>query len=49
MRVFGGINVWRVAKLKVVGKLKSGKWIDFVHKDTNYKLKFEFVESQMIH
>ena len=38
-KIFGTINVWRIAKLKVAGKKKFGEWMDFVHKDTNHKLK----------
>ena len=38
--VFGGINVWRIVELKVIGKIKFGEWIDFGHKDTIYQLKF---------
>ena len=36
--IFGGVNVWRIAKLKVIGKIIFGKWIDFGYKDTIYKL-----------
>ena len=35
-----GVNVWQIAKLKVIGEIKFGKWIDFAHKNTIYKLKF---------
>ena len=38
--MFGRVNVWRIAKLKVVYEKKFGEWIDFGHKDTIYKLKF---------
>ena len=34
------VNVWQIAELKVVGEKKFGKWIDFSHKDTIYKLNF---------
>ena len=27
--MFGAVNVWRIAQLKVIGKIKFGKWIDF--------------------
>ena len=27
--MFGGVNVWRIAKLKVIGEIKFGEWIDF--------------------
>ena len=30
--IFGGVNVWRIAELKVIGKIKFGEWIDFGHK-----------------
>ena len=36
--IFGGVNVLRIAELKVIGKIKFGKWIDFGHKDTIYLL-----------
>ena len=39
--MFGGVNVWRIAGLKVIGEIKFGEWIDFGHKDTIYQLKFE--------
>jgi len=38
--MFSGVNVWRIAKLKVIGKIKFGEWVDFGHKDTIYELKF---------
>ena len=38
--MFGGVNVWRIAELKVIGEIKFGEWIDFGHKDTIYQLKF---------
>ena len=34
-------NVWRIAKIKIIGEIMFSKWIDFGHKDTIYKLKFE--------
>ena len=34
--LFGGVNAWRIAELKVIGEIKFGKWIDFGHKDTIY-------------
>ena len=43
-----GVNVWRIAKLKVIGEIKFGEWIDFGHKDTIYQLKLKFGESRMI-
>ena len=30
--MFGGVNVWRITELKVVGEIKFGEWIDFGHK-----------------
>ena len=36
----GRVNVWPIAKLKVIGKIKFGEWIYFGHKDTIHKLKF---------
>ena len=30
--MFGGVNVWRIAELKAIGKIKFGEWIDFGHK-----------------
>jgi len=30
--MFGGVNVWRIAELKVIGEIKFGEWIDFGHK-----------------
>ena len=37
--IFGGVNVWRIAELKVIGEIKFGEWIDFGHKDTNMHTK----------
>ena len=42
--MFGGINVWQIVELKVIGKIKFGKWIDFGHKDTIYQLKFGWLK-----
>ena len=36
--VFGGVNVWQIAELKVIGEIMFSEWIDFGHKDTIYKL-----------
>ena len=38
-RIFGGVNVWRIAKLKVIGE-----WIDFGYQDTIYQLKFGWLK-----
>ena len=38
------VNVWRIAKLKVIDEIKFGKWIDFGHKDTIYTLKFGWLK-----
>ena len=29
--MFGGVNVWRITELKVIGEIKFGEWIDFGH------------------
>ena len=42
--MFGEVNVWRIAELKIIGKIKFGEWIDFGHKDTIYKLKFSLLK-----
>ena len=42
--MFGGINVWRIVELKVIGEIKFGKWIDFGHKDIIYQLKFGWLK-----
>ena len=42
--MFGGINVWRIVELKVIGEIKFGEWIDFGHKDTIYQLKFGWLK-----
>ena len=47
--MFGGVNVWQITELKVIGEIKFGEWIDFGHKDIIYQLKFgwlKFGESQ---
>ena len=46
--MFGGINVWRIAELKVICEIRFSEWIDFGHKDTIYRLKFglKFGKSQ---
>ena len=46
MGTFGGVNVWRIAELKVFGERMFSEWIEFGHKDTIYKLKLEFGKSQ---
>ena len=33
--MFGGVNVWRIAELKEILKIKFGELIDFIHKDGN--------------
>ena len=30
--MFGGVDVWRITNLKVIGEIKFGEWIDFGHK-----------------
>ena len=42
--MFGGVNVWGIAKFKVIGEIKFGEWIDFGHKDTIYQLKFDWLK-----
>ena len=42
--MFGGVNVWRIAKLKDIGKIKFGELIDFSHKDAVYKLNFGWLK-----
>ena len=37
--MFGRVNVWQTAELKVNGK-NFGEWMNFGHLDTIYKLKF---------
>ena len=29
--MFGGVNVWQIAELNVIGEIKFGEWIDFGH------------------
>ena len=38
--MFGGVNVWEITELKVIGEIMFSEWVDFGHKDTIYKLKF---------
>ena len=42
--MFGGVNVWQIAELKVIGEIMFSEWIDFGHKDTTYKLKFGWLK-----
>jgi len=42
--MFGGVNVWRIAKLKDIGEIKFGELIDFSHKDAIYKLNFGWLK-----
>ena len=42
--MFGGVDVWQIAELKVIGEIKLGKWIDFDHKDTICQLKFGWLK-----
>ena len=42
--LLGRINVWRIAKLKVVGEKMVGKWIDIDHKNTNHTPKFDLLK-----
>ena len=42
--MFGRVNVWRIAKLKITGEVKFGEWIDFGYKDTIYGLKFGWLK-----
>ena len=46
--MFGRVNVWGIAEL-IVDQIKFGEWINFGHKDTIYKLKFEVGEAWTIH
>ena len=39
MGIFGGVNAWRIAKLKVIGR-----WTDFGHKDIISQLKFGWLK-----
>ena len=34
--MLGGVNVWRIAEFKEIGKIKFGELIDFIHKDAIY-------------
>ena len=40
--MFGGVNVWQIVEFKVIGEIIISEWIDFGHKDTIYKLKFDW-------
>ena len=42
--MLGGVNVWRIAELKVIGEIKFGEWIDFGHKDTIYQQIFGWLK-----
>ena len=42
--MLGRVNVWRIAKLKIIGEIKFGEWIDFGHKGTISKLKFGWLK-----
>ena len=42
--MFGGVNVWQIAELKEIGKIKFGELIDFSHKDAIYKLNFGWLK-----
>ena len=42
--MFGMVNVWRITKLKEIGKIKFGELIDFIHKDAVYKLNFSWLK-----
>ena len=42
--MFGGVNVWRIAKVKDIGKIKFGELIDFIHKDAIYMLNFGWLK-----
>ena len=42
--MFGGVNVWRIAELKEIGKIKFGELIEFSHKDAIYKLNFGWLK-----
>jgi len=42
--MFGGVNVWRIAELKEIGKIKFGELIEFSRKDTIYKLNFGWLK-----
>ena len=42
--MFDGVNVWQIVKLKGIGEIKFGEWINFGHKNTIYKLKFAWLK-----
>ena len=42
--MFGGVNVWRIAKAKEIGEIKFGELIDFIHRDAIYKLNFGWLK-----
>ena len=50
--MFGGVNVWRIAKAKEIGEIKFGELIDFIHRDAIFMLNFgwlKFGESWTAH
>ena len=42
--MFGGVNVWQIAELKEIGKIKFGELIDFSHEDAICKLNFGWLK-----
>ena len=42
--MFGGVNIWRIAEVKVIGEIKFGELIDFIHKDVIYVLNFSWLK-----
>ena len=42
--MFGGVNVWRIAEVKEIDKIKFGELIDFIHKDAIYMLNFGWLK-----
>ena len=42
--MFGGVNVWRIAEAKEIGKIKFGELIDFIHRDAIYMLNFGWLK-----
>ena len=46
--MFGGVNVWQIAELKEIGKIKFGELIDFSHEDAIYKLNFGWLVWQIM-
>ena len=42
--MFGGVNVWRIAKAKEIGEIKFGELIDFIHKDAIFMLNFGWLK-----